>query len=221
MNEKIKSLTRQRDGINSSDCEQEGFTLSDFEFEFVEDCERTYVVGVSVGNKIFYVNCQHGITHSYSLSKYVSCSNESGSDYTDSGLAAFVEKNCEWLSDEIQSLIDECAQPHSKKTTEEYLESLTDIILKKNSDDGVFGACFANNCSFSRYDEIGGERIVITADDIDEDIPEKIIGKDYITFENKNEYIEWYDLHQEQDQYGSISAAYRAYKSMRQQEEEC
>lgn len=201
--------------IDASDCENFRITFDDFCFEFDENVEETYVVKVTISNKVFYVNCQREMTNDYKTSKFLSCTNESGSDYYESGLDEFVSENCEFLRDEIINRIEDCAQPFSEKTIEEFLEEKFDFSVTKNEKDRIFGACYANNCSFTRYDEKNGDRIIIVAEDSDENITALIV-KACVLFDNLASYQNWYDKMKEEsnENYGSCRLSRYAYENI-------
>lgn len=166
--------------------------VSDFKLEFNTEVEGTYVINVLHREEHFEVNCQTVIDYNYRESSALTCINESGGDFYDSGLNEYVEKR---LSDEdikiLQLEIEECAEKNiTIKTVEDYIQYKTDLNLTESAG-SLVGACYANNCYLKKYTADTGEIVIVDMND-NENIPEKIVDAVRI-FDSKKDYEEWFD----------------------------
>ena len=159
--------------------------------EFNEEVEGTYVVSVNVKDTNFDVNCQTGTDHNYKNTNKLSCINESGGDYHDSGLAEFIEsEELEHLEEDIKSAIEACAQVHHKsETVGEYLNRKTGLELSFIK--GLAGACYAQDCSLNRYDAESGE-VAIVDEDSSLNVADEIV-LNYRVFDDEQSYTAWFD----------------------------
>ena len=198
--------------------------IPSLEISFSEEVERTYVMRVEIDNSTFEVNCQTGMNDSYKETVSLTCRNDSGGDYYDSGLDSFIDENYKDNADQIHDLlraeIESCANCFTpENTVEAHLLVVEDIEVIRDSKDGIFGACHAYNCSMSRYNEIDGERVVIVAEDSDEPLVENSIEK-YRVFDSVAEYSDWtseqHEGNEEQNHlfFGDCSLAFRAFKAL-------
>ena len=197
--------------------------LVQIEMRFDAEYEGTYVVDVVFGKDTYSVNCQRASNHSYVLLNSLSATNESGGDYADSGLryainTVFKKYDCdsEQYEKALITKIEACAEAHlPDNSIEAYIAENYDCQVKQNSEDRVFGACYANNSSFSRYDEIDGDRIILVAQN-DNEFVNSLIAEATIVFANLGEYQAWYDRMKDESgrHYGDCGLAYYAYNSV-------
>ena len=197
--------------------------ISNVGISFDEEVEDTFVVSVTVDDTNFKVNCQYGVTHDYKESNELDCCNESGGDYYDSGLNEYIEEHYELDADKVNKLlqqaIESCASKQVINTAEAYLFAETNLKVKINSEDTLFGACHAYNCSLRRYDEIDGDRVIITSEDSDEQRIQKSINK-FRVFESLKEYSGWSDAqyvggeNEQHLHFGDCGLALRAYNTL-------
>lgn len=197
-NRDVEIYLHMRDSFDKYDAE--GTVLSemdidDFSIEFDDEVEETFVVRVENHTTIstFLVNCQFSEDHNYTLTTKLSCHNESGGDFYDSGLEQFLDRtgyNDDSFKEKLAARIEACAQLHVGDTSVKgYLENKTDLTLTYKK--CLANACYANNCSLSKYVADSGE-IVISAEDDNEKHPELIVEK-YRVFANAEEYKKWFD----------------------------
>jgi hypothetical protein len=198
------------------------YYLSNISISFYEDIEGSYVVNIDIDGSLFQVNCQTTLDHNYKETADLSCCNESGGDYYDSGLNAFINENYPDEADDIHSLlqadIKRCAEAMlGDNTAEDYFLKNEDITVKLKKP--LFGAYYAHNCSIYRYDEVDGDRIIVSCEDSDEPKIDNSIVK-YKIFESFDEYKDWHnkqtygDENQKHLHHGDCSLALRAYKSL-------
>lgn len=166
-------------------------SISDFEISFYEEVEGTYVVGVSVEHESFLVNCQQATNHNYVLTNELSCHNESGGDFTDSGLQKYLDDNdLSHLEDELADLIVKEAESHfSAMSKLEYLENETGLSLSEANT--LADANYSNNCYLEKYIAETGEIVIADIDD------NKIVADEVVlnhrVFDSKAEYSKWFD----------------------------
>lgn len=194
-----------------------------FTVAFCHEVEDTFIVSVKVADVNFDVNCQFETTHDYKQSSFLSCSNDSGSDYYSSGLAGYVDSNFCDVADEVheqlKEKIDLVAQASLPENTLE--QHLLDEFGSEftEHDDRIFGANYGYNCTFRRYDEVDGERVAIVAVDTDEPRVERGIQKVRV-FDDYAGYKSWFNsqVSGEADvialHYGDVKLAARAYDSL-------
>lgn len=188
---------------------EEQAKVEDFEISFFDEVEETYIVNVTHKNAYFSVNCQHYLNHNYVLTNRLSCHNESGGDFSNSGLNKYAENR---LSDDdiekLQSKIEACAEAEiTIKTAKDYLENETDLVLTFVKT--LAGANYANNQCIDKYEAETGE-IVLADTDESQNKPSKIV-KSYRVFDTEEEYEQWFDNATEDHQghwSGDCSLAY-------------
>lgn len=166
---------------------------TEIKIKFSEEVEGTYIVDVAVGDTAFQVNCQGGMTHDCKLSKYLTCSNESGGDIGDCGLADYLKDDLGLSDDEYEMVVDaieaEAQEQVSIVTVVDYINEKLDNEFELEK--VLAGACYANNCSLCKYTAFDGA-IVVVAEDGNENVPDEIV-QDYRVFSDHKEYSKWFD----------------------------
>lgn len=166
---------------------------TEIKINFSEEVEGTYIVDVAVGDATFQVNCQGGMTLDYKLSKYLICSNPSGWDIVDCGLADYLKDDLCLSDDEYEMVVDaieaEAQAQVSILTVVDYINEKLDNEFELEKI--LAGACYANNCTLYKYTGLDGT-IVVVAEDDDENVPDEIV-QDYREFSDHKEYSKWFD----------------------------
>lgn len=174
-----------------------------FDCDFKDDVEgHTFVVSVDVTLTVgsheettnFEVNCQFADGKNYDGDTYrVTCHNQSGGDYSNSGLAAWIEGyDLESYEVALCEAIEDCAQSQAdlqRQTVEEYLEEKTgkEWTLKDHS---VFGCFYPTDVAHRLY-ECGESRLYV-CEDTDKVRPENIV-LGFKEFESRVAFIDWLD----------------------------
>ncbi len=139
--------------------------------EFIENIEETYVVSVTFNNRNYSVNCQTYLDHDYNETWELSCTNDSGGDIYDSGLArALFEQfgeDFEYSDEftEIQNQITECAESHkTENNLEAVLNDKHDIDAK--SIKSLFNAFCASDCMLYLVEHTNSDEVTVIIHDV-------------------------------------------------------
>jgi len=186
---------------------------------FSEEFGGTYVVRLNVGDTVFEVSCQHGLTHSHKESSRLESLNQSGGDYYDSGAHAFIDERFnDDVHRQIQAMIEKCAEEQlPENTVVQYIfdEENINAVYEKS----LFGANYDNNCGIHKYTEENGEKVIIVAIDDDEPLISNGVQK-CVVFNNYSDYEEWFDLSHHGNEsevylhHGDCSLAFRAFNNL-------
>jgi len=199
------------------------------EISFEENVEGTYVVEVNLFNRDFLVNCQTGHDHSYNETYSLTCINESGGNFYDSGLSSYLEDissddDCEIMKDIVMELIEACANKElPENTAKRYFEDKEDIELGEMLDN--FGTLYPSNTSVCVKQIKNNEDYycILYFDAGDEPKIENAILC-YKIFNTKNEWNEFRNNvfngeingSNRHVHYGDFTASKRAYDSIKQ-----